>query len=114
LLQPVLELKVDRVLLQVLLDLADLLGREESGRAGAPEELTKLLLAVLLQALSLECPEPVGVVHLNDTTSHSFLSRRKTKVSSVAMECTLNMMDKDKNDLLANSYDNNFLSIDRS
>ena len=38
---------------------------EQGGRPGSPEQLTEAVLVVLLKKTALECPQPVGIVHLN-------------------------------------------------
>jgi len=43
----------------------DLIYAEQGGRSGSPEQLTEAVLVVFLKETALECPQPVGVVHLN-------------------------------------------------
>ena len=63
-LELVLEVEFGAVLFKVLLDVLDLLGREEGRRSGPPQELAELVERTALQDLTLERPEPVGVVDL--------------------------------------------------
>ena len=41
---------------------------EQGGRPGSPEQLTEAVLVVLLKKTALECPQPVGIVHLHTHT----------------------------------------------
>lgn len=57
----------------------DLVGAEQGGGSGSPEQLTEAVLVVLLKQTALERPQPVCIVHLHKHRSHEMFNKKNSE-----------------------------------
>lgn len=71
--QPMATCKEDHIWVKSLSMYLYLVDAEQGGGSGSPKQLTEAILIVLLEQAALERPQPVCVVHLENTGERLFL-----------------------------------------